>query len=452
MTRTEALSGALLLALAAVGPPAHGAQAEGEARARELAALEARFDAADPEARFELAQTLDASGFDERALALYRAYTSQHPDDPRAWFLLARLAPADEAAEAIDRAVKLAPEDTDLLGWRLVFRLDHGREVSDAELARFEALGPSDLTGLTVRARHLLAAGEAGEGLELATALMRQFHRLGYVAQLYQRLLLAHLPLAGAELFDLASIEPPRAANGLGWHAWSLELEARATTAAGLSAWAETALVLRRHERVIGVLAAHFETAPMDLDLGRLLARALIEHGQLEAAEARLQALAELYPDDADLKIDAATAFARRGQDTLAVQMIHAARAQAPKHRRVLQSLTQIARREQRFDDALGFVETMLAADPKDTLALTELAGIHTARGEFALAAAANERFLRQRPWLLHHWVRCAQDYARGGEIARGREILALARQLGVAADLADRIDAYIDSEETKQQ
>jgi tetratricopeptide (TPR) repeat protein len=320
-----------------------------------LAAAAPATDPAEASFQFAIAKALDSEGQYEQALAAYQKAEALAPDAPyilvdHAQFL-DRLAQGArdageqrqlraEAAEKVERARRLAPDNTDVLRAVGAVYLDLSAQDPGAlakAMQAFEAVyqqGQADPQMKLVLGRLYLDQGQPAKGVEVLRALAHDLPQNRTVYNfLIEALLRADQPVeAEKTLRELLAFAPET-------------VEARLTLAELLGKRGD-------HQGAAELLAAAPESARADPRVRRQLAWSLYLSGDLEGAEQSVGSALAAEPGDRGMTLLQGLILTAEGRNDEAAEALARVRQSQPDDPALARTLAQVLQRAGKREEA----------------------------------------------------------------------------------------------------
>lgn len=399
----------------------------------------------DPALAIDLALVLDANELDSAAEEAWRRATELAPDEPKAWYGLARvrerLGATEGALLALGRVLALA-EDYAPAHARLGRMLLEGGRLEEARAAfeRARALDAGLSAPVLGMARLELLRGDARRAILLLEPLARAQPREPYVHGLLAR---AHAMLGEEARAAEALAAEEEAGAPSARDPWQSEVQRRAV---GLKA---------RLDRCKARLAAGDppgawrELEPLagrsnELAVLDAQCQVLAALGQASEVLARIEAAPNELRANSLLAIKRVLALRALGEGERALAELEAelARNPAPPSSHALRGvlLLELGRPE---ESVAALTEAQARNDHSLATAL-ELGRALGATGDHAAALQAFERAARTFPRAPKPWAYRSEVLALTGRHADAREALERARELGLEPELIARVEARL--------
>ena len=409
-------------------------------------------------AQVELESPLDramhdhAEGRAAKAVPLYKSHLEAHPEDAKAWFLLARakddLGESDEVRKHLATARRLDPKNAELFGWELLYALEQGDAVEESAFAELGGMGPSDVTHIAAFARIQLSYEFPDPAIPHITRIVDQFGELGYLRSLYQRLVAQVENLE----FDVQAIDLEPGTARMNWDPWSRDLLGRATTPRGVERWTILSDSFGDHASIVTRLVdANVDPAELTLKTRERVVGVLSKTGQFERALAFTTKLIELGDTDPLRYIEAATFHRQLKREDRFAKWIQRAIDEAPDDPRVLLTRAQEAIRLQDFAAGRRILDELLTQHPNDRRALSARARLNQRERQPESAARDYERIIERAPWDTMSFYQAVQSYTQANRLDDAKRLLALASKLGAEERMTKSLQGLIDNQSNQR-
>ncbi len=395
----------------------------------------AAYDQGDDRAALELALVYEVHELDLLALAAYDACLKLPLPAAEVHFhrgrTLAALGRSDEASQAFSASLALDGNYVPALWRNGSVLLDAGR-VDEAR-AQFERAVALDATNVPARlglARvQLLADDPKGAIATLVPALERhpdERFAHGLLARAYQAL--GDAARAEQELASEASSTHVSMADPL-----TDEMRKRATGISPAVRKANDALANGRREEALQILEPVYARDPEKLAIVQMMAKALLENGQLPRALEVLQEGARHHPDDYKLELLMGIAYMNTNAPVPALAHLERARTLNPGYGPTHSNLGDLYTRLGRLGEAEREFEAALAADEVELRIFLNLGRVQLLQSAPARAIATLERACQRHPTAIGAWIALAEAQEQGGQRAAARAALAKAEGINPA-------------------
>ncbi|WP_222566048.1 tetratricopeptide repeat protein [Novilysobacter antarcticus] len=356
-------------------------------------------------------------GAADEALTAARGAVAEHADDPAAhrWLAYARRLADDRegALEAIDAAIRLAPENADLHLDRAGLLLQERKlDEAQAALARSTGLDPNQFPAYVVQAQLALGRGDLDEAQRLTRTAARIVDQHPQIAALEGNLAMrrgdADQALAGLSAAAKRWPDEPTLRHALGFaylakgHLAFAEQAFRGlldATPDSLPLRALIADLLRRQGRPgdaadeIAPLLTGDGVAPA---LRRMVAELELEAGRDESARDRLRELVKANPEDRRSIVALAEAWRRLGAADEARETLDALLEAAPGNIDLWRA--RLLFEEFASAEALAVVNRWQQLDPDSVSALEARITLHDVAGETEQGDALAARIIELEP------------------------------------------------------
>jgi putative PEP-CTERM system TPR-repeat lipoprotein len=364
-----------------------------------------------------LAQIASAAGANDQAAALLDRAVAAAPDSVSVRLVQLRLATVSgdsaRALQLADDAVRAHPDDPDIASIRGILRLGAGNtEGALADLRRAAAVPPHRAERWFNLAQAQVAAGELADG---HASLLRARELDGGASATLRLLSQTELQLGNAgaarEAARVLQSVAPDAADG-----YFLEGNARAAQ----GAWTEAAALYRqayqraaafdtalrfytaRRESGAGdateLVSAWLETNPDDVRARLIVAEALMNQGDAEAAVRQYEVILEAQPDNVVALNNAAWQLGELGRYARALQYAQRALEAAPEAAPVLDTYGWVLVLDGRVEEGLPYLDKAVRLAPNAPDLRFHLGSAQVRAGKLAEARTTLGTLLRQHP------------------------------------------------------
>ncbi len=332
----------------------------------------------------------------------------------------------DRALEAIDPALKAAPDDPGLLTIRATARMQQGDLVSArADAERAVGVDPGNQDAVAVLAGLMRRAGQADDALALVQKTV------GSQPQSVDlRLVLAQLQLdrkdmagAGEQLREIIRLEPEQLA-----HRYRL---------------VQLLLASKDTDGAEAVLRQAVKDTPDSTEVKLALAGFLATQRSPAAADRYLATLGNDHANDLELQLGIGDYYAtagRRKEAEFAYRKVIDHDGDGPRGLRAKDRVAALKLRAGERDAAAALVREVLQANPNDADALAIRADLALASGDPAAAVADLRAILRDQPNAVPVRRALARAYLQAGDPTLAEEALRAAIQSN-PKDRAVRLD-----------